>query len=334
MVLGEVARGEEPGDAEQERDRRDEDRTDTARRRWRGRRLGRGLLRWLRRAGALRLLLRRRPEELALVEHHGAAVDLVLEVEHDVALVLVPDVFEEVVDGGGVELARLRGHAAREVGVADDEHAELLRDLVALGEGAVAALLGREVHDHRAVLHAHDRAGRDELRRGHAGHDGRRDDDVRVLGVLGDEGLLGRDVGLAHLLGVAALALARLVELELEELGAEALDLFLHRGPRVERLHDRAERARRGDGGEPRDARAHDEHLRGLHPSGRRHLPREKAWERGRSLDDRAVTDGVRRRAERVHLLRAGDARHAVHPEHRGLARRELLDDGFVDRWP
>ena len=175
---------------------------------------------------------------------------------------------------------------------------------------------------------------RDELRRRLAGDQRGRDDDVRRLRVLRDERLLGREVRVAHLLGVAARALARLLELELDELRAQALDLLAHGRPRVERAHHRAQPPRRGDRGQARDARAEDQHLRRLHAPGRGHLPGEEAPEVVGRLDDRAVAGDVRHRRQRVQLLRARDARHGVHREHRHLARRQALDERLVLRRP
>ena len=100
------------------------------------------------------------------------------------------------------------------------------------------------------------------------------------LRVLGEQRLLGGEEGLAHLLGVAARALARLFELELEELGAQALDLLAHRRAACRtRARLRAQAPRGGDRGQPGDARADDQHLRRLHAPGRRDLPGEEAAE-------------------------------------------------------
>jgi hypothetical protein len=65
------------------------------------------------------------------------------------------------------------------------------------------------------------------------------------------------------------------VERELDELGAEALDLFLHRRPHVVRLHDGAEPLRRGDRLQPCDAGAEHQHLCGGERAGRGHEQRE-----------------------------------------------------------
>ena len=206
--------------------------------------------------------------------------------------------------------------------------------LPALGERAVAALLGRQVDDHRARLHGDDGAGRDELRRRLAGDQRRRDDDVAFLGVLREQRLLGREERLAHLLRVAALALAALLEVQFDELRAEALDLLARRGARVEGADLGAEALRRRDGREPGDAGADDEHPGRGDLAGGRHLARDEAAEVLGGLDDRAVAGDVRHRAERVHLLRARDARHAVHGEHGRLARGELLEQLLVLRGP
>ena len=87
-----------------------------------------------------------------------------------------------------------------------------------------------------------------------------------------------------------------------------------------------AERGAYGHGGKPRDPGADDENLGRRHLASRRDLPREEASESVRRLDHGAVTGDVGHRGERVQLLRARDARHAVHREHGGFLRRELLE--------
>ena len=148
--------------------------------------------------------------------------------------------------------------------------------------------------------------------------------------MLSDERLLGRDEGRAHLLRVAPLPFSGLQRGHLDERGPEALHLFAHLGPRVERTHDRAQALGARDGGEPGDARAEDEDLgRGDAPCGG-HLSSEETPEVARALDDRPIADDVGHRAQRVHLLRARDARDRVHREHRRLALSEALDERRV----
>ncbi len=61
-------------------------------------------------------------------------------------------------------------------------------------------------------------------------------------------------------------ALRLLLDLDLDELGAEALDLFLHRRPHVVGLDDRAEALRGRDRLQARDAGAEHEHARRAWP--------------------------------------------------------------------
>ena len=84
----------------------------------------------------------------------------------------------------------------------------------------------------------------------------------------------------------------------------------------------------------PGDAGADDEHLRRLHAPGRRHLPGEETPEVLRRLDDRAVAGDVGHRRQRVHPLRARDARDGVHRQHGHLARRQPLEQLLVLRRP
>ena len=68
-----------------------------------------------------------------------------------------------------------------------------------------------------------------------------------------------------HLLGVAAAALAALLEVHLEELGAKRLGLLLHRGAHVEEADHRAHVLSRLYGGQAGDATAQHEDLGGGH---------------------------------------------------------------------
>ena len=134
----------------------------------------------------------------------------------------------------------------------------------------------------------------------------------------------------AHLLGVAAGALAVFCDVEFDELGAHALDLLLDGRPRVEGADDGAHAARGADRGQPGHAGADHQHLGRRHPPGRRHLPGEEAAVEAGRLDHRAIAGDVGHRRQRVHLLRAGDARNLVHGDGRRLARRQPVDDVLV----
>ncbi len=101
-------------------------------------------------------------------------------------------------------------------------------------------------------------------------------------------------------------------------------------GARVERADDGAEAAGGADGAQAGDAGADHQHLGGRHLAGRGHLAGEEAAVEARRLDHRPVAGDVGHRGQRVHLLRAGDARHLVDGDRRDLARRQLLDQGAV----
>lgn len=63
------------------------------------------------------------------------------------------------------------------------------------------------------------------------GDESRADDDVHVLTLLGKQLHLRLDELLGHYLGVAALALSRLLEVHLQRLSTQRLELLQGRGP-------------------------------------------------------------------------------------------------------
>ena len=108
------------------------------------------------------------------------------------------------------------------------------------------------------------------------------------------------------------------LEIEEDELGAHRFDLLGHFGAHVEGIGDRAQRGRGADGGKTRHAGADDQHLGRRHLARRGDLPGEEAAEVVARLDHRAVARDVGHRRQRVHLLRAADARHHVHRDDGG----------------
>ena len=272
--------------------------------------------------------LRRRPDELPILEDDRPSDDLVLEV--DTPLLRAAHVAQQVREVRSIELARERRETAWKVDVSHDGHAATYHDFARPRERAVSAVFGGEVHDDGARPHAPHHLFGDERRRGPARNEGRRDDDVDVFRLPAEEGHLGGDELGAHLLGVPASAAALLLDLDLEELGAHALDLLADFGAGVEPAHDGTEPSRGADGAEPGDAGADDEDLRRSDLAGRGHLAGEEPSVEARGLDDGAVARDVGHRAERVDLLGAGDARDLVHRQHRGLAGREPLDELLV----
>ncbi len=116
------------------------------------------------------------------------------------------------------------------------------------------------------------------------------------------------------------------MEVEVEEAGAQGLDLLLDRRPRIERAHDRSQPAGGHDGGQPGHTGPDDEHLGRRDRAGRSHEERKEAAECVGRLEDRLVAGQVRHRGERVHLLGARDARDRLHRQD-GRARALERDD-------
>src|SRR5690606_11182040 len=116
---------------------------------------------------------------LPAVDDGDAALDDVVEVEREHAVLLRGQQLEQVDDVGAVELRGLRGQATGEVGVAEDRDAVLGDDpLVGHGAGGVAAVGRGHVDDHGAVLHPGDRLGGDQAGGRASGDQRGRDDDV------------------------------------------------------------------------------------------------------------------------------------------------------------
>ena len=232
---------------------------------------------------------------------------------------------------GRVKLAGLRGQAAGQVGIADQGDAVVApRDLVRLGEFAITALLGREIDDHAAVFHGFDHFGADQPGRGLAGDERGGDDDVHLFGLGREQGHFGGDKFRAHGLGIAARAAALLGKIQHEEFRAHALDLLLDLGAGVEGAHNGAETAGRADRGQARHARADDQDFRGRNLASSRDLTREKTPEMVRGLDHGPVAGDVGHGTQRVHFLRAGDARQAVDRQHIDIFGGQPLHEALV----
>ena len=212
-----------------------------------------------------------------------------------------------------VELAGVLGHRRRQVQRRDDRHVVLDDDLAGLGQLAVAARLAGEVDDHRAGLHALDRLGGDQPRRRAAGHERGGDDDVEALDRVGQRLLLLGLLLVGELARVAALA-GRL-DPEVEPLGAERLDLLGDLGAHVVARRLRAQAPRRGQRLQARDADAEHEHLGRRDRARRGHQHRVEARRVLGAEQRRLVAGDVGLRGQRVHRLRARDARDRLHRE-------------------
>src|SRR5262249_28195206 len=156
------------------------------------------------------------------------------------------EVREQRRDVARVELARVRGHRARQVERSDDLDSVNRNDLAGLRQLAVAAGLGGEVDDDRAGPHALDRRRRNEAWGGSARDRGGRDHRVELRDPLFERLLLALLLLRRQLARVATLGLLA-DDAEVEERRAERLHLLAHRGTDVEAEDDGAAAAgRRG----------------------------------------------------------------------------------------
>ena len=161
-----------------------------------------------------------------------------------------------------------------------------------------------------------------------------RDDDIDFTGLARKQLHLRSDEFFAHNLGIAALACAILLEIELEEFGIHTLDLFLDFGAGIEGAYDRAQRLGGADGRKPGDTCTDDQHLGRIDLAGRGNLAGEETTELMRGLDDRTITGDICHRTERIEFLRARNPRNRVHRQHRRLAFGEMLQQFLILRGP
>src|SRR3712207_1291184 len=135
--------------------------------------------------------------DLTVVRYADLRGDLILEVELEVEVLLVLGLGEvlgyvpdEVVHVARVELAGVDRHRARQIYRTDDRYLAVLDGFPGFGELAVAAALGRQIHDHRPRFHALDHPTVDQLGGPPPGDERRGHDDVHLLYALADEPLV------------------------------------------------------------------------------------------------------------------------------------------------
>ena len=231
---------------------------------------------------------------------------------------LVDDEFQEVEHVAGVERRAVGWHGGGQVGLANEGHAVHLHGLAGLGERAVAAhtawaTASRNVHNHRARLHAVHHGLGDQSGRGAAGNEGGADDDVGRGHALGHFHRLARQPARRHGLGVTAHALGgflffRRVVAHFNELAAEGLDLLFHRGAHVRRLNDSAQALGGGNGLQPCHAHAQDHNARSLDGACRRHHHRHQLRVVGGRQQHRLVAGNVGLAGQHIQALRARGA--------------------------
>ena len=137
---------------------------------------------------------------------------------------------------------------------------------------AVTALLGGKIDDNAAGAHGLDHTVGNQLGGWFAGNQRGRDDHVDLVGLAREQRHFSLDEFLAHDLGVAALAGAVFLEIELEKFGIHTQDLVLDLGSGVEGAYDRAKRFGSTDRGQSGNTGADDQYLGGIHLAGRGYL--------------------------------------------------------------
>ena len=179
----------------------------------------------------------------------------------------------------------------------------------------VAALLDREIDDHRPRLHAYDLRRRDQPRC-RTSRDQRGGDDDVLLGDMPRHELgLRRLVFGRHLAGISTrpLAFDPGDVLDEDRLRAQGLDLLAGRRAHVRRRHLSPEPPRGRDRLEAGDTDAHHEGFRRADRPRRGHHHRKRATIFGGGIEHRLVPRQVRLRRKDVHRLRTRDARHELH---------------------
>ena len=278
-----------------------------------------------------------RPEDgglLAVVEGDGdGADDLVIQVQHALAVLLRGDQLEQVDDVLAEQLGGLARQAARQVGVADDGHAVVGdEDLARLRQRTVTAVGCRQVDDDAARTHVGDIFFGEQHRGGAAWNVCGGDDDVGLGGLLGVDLRSEFRLVLGHLLGVAVLGLLSLL-LDGDEFRTHGFDLLASLDAQVGGLDDRAHGVGGTDRGQAGDTSADDVDLCRRHLTCRGDLAGEQSTEGVGGLDDCAVAGDVRHGGQHVHGLCAGNARHSVHREPSDATVGELVDELLVAAW-
>ncbi len=102
------------------------------------------------------------------MDDRRAADYIVFHIDVDVTVFFRCQVGQHMREIRAVKLARLRGHAARQIGKSDNADVMFHRDHTRFGQFAIAALFGGQIDDNRARMHGFDHVGGDQLRRGFA----------------------------------------------------------------------------------------------------------------------------------------------------------------------
>ena len=235
----------------------------------------------------------------------------------------------------GIEIAGHLGHTAGQIGVANQRYAMMVSDLAGLRQLAVAPAFRRQIDNHTAGFHGFHHIGGDQLGRRLAGNQGSGDDDIHLFGLFREQRHLRLDELVAHLLGVAAATAAVLVvEIQHQELGSHAFNLFFHFQTGIKRPHNGAHAVRGADRGKACDAGPDYHDFRRWYLASRRHLAGKEPPEVIGRLNHRAVAGNIGHGAQGVHLLGTTDAGQAIDGEGSNLFGRQLLQKLGILRWP
>ena len=185
-----------------------------------------------------------------------------------------------------------------------------------LGELAVTACGRGKIDKNGAGPHGLDSGAANESGSRPAGHLRRCDDYVRVSGGAGNEIASAVESFFRQFGSIAPAAFrADAAKIDVEELCSQRANLFPSGGADIVGLDDSSEAARGGNGLQPGDACADDEHASRRNGSRGGHEHGKKAGQAIGGGDDSLVTGDGRHGRERVHGLRATDAGHQFHAE-------------------
>ena len=255
-------------------------------------------------------------DDLATTGHQGAGDDLIFPVDLQLLGFLVDEGCEEIQKITAEQHARIFSQTARYVGMANNFDAVRRgHHLAQFRADNIAASLDRQINNHRSGLHALNHFLGHQNRCLAARDQCRGDDDILFFDVLGDDLFLFLKVFRRHLLGVTALGLGFFFHfrINLQELPAKALNLFLGGGAHIRRRNDGAQTLGRGNGLQASNTDAHDKGASRGDRARCGHHHREGTTEFTGRIKDGFVPRQVGLAGKDIHALRAGDARHQFH---------------------
>ena len=217
------------------------------------------------------------------------------------------------------------GQGRRQVERREDHYATHLHGGSQLGQRAVAATIGAQVHDDRSGFHALHDGVIQQLGSEDAADEGRGDDHIHLGAVVRQQLRLQGLVLRRQVRGIAAARGGGLLEVDAHVLAAHGFDLLLHLRAHVRGRHAGPEPLGRGDGLQARHARSDDEHLGGQGGAGGGDEHGEVLRQFHGAQQHTLVAHQVRLARQRVHGLGPGGAGDAVGGEGGEVALRHAL---------